>query len=130
MKLFRRTDLLVILALVALSVAAIFIHRAASRGRAVNAEIYYRSELVMTVDLGAGVDRTFSLPQEENVVFHVFADGQIRFESSDCPDKVCVHAGKLGIAGQSAACLPNGIVLKIVPADGRNEDGPDIIVGP
>ena len=100
----------------------------ASDKRAV-AEIYYYSELAATVDLNTGVDQTFTIPQDENVVFHLYPDGGICFEKSDCPDKVCVHAGRLHTVGQSAACLPNGIILKIVPGEMRNGDDMDIVVG-
>lgn len=45
--------------------------------------------------------------------------GRIRFKEADCPDKVCVHTGWIGKAGQIAACVPNRAVIKIVggPAD-------------
>ena len=33
------------------------------------------------------------------------------------------------MVGQSAACLPNGLVLKIVPLNERSEDDLDIVVG-
>ena len=50
-------------------------------------------------------------------------------KQSDCPDQVCVNTGKLYKAGQYAACLPNGFVLKIVSEDNKNNNQPDIIVG-
>ena len=40
-------------------------------------------------------------------------DGKIRFDSSGCPDKLCVHTGWLSRSGQSAACLPAGIAVRI-----------------
>lgn len=49
---------------------------------------------------------------------------KIRFESSSCPDKVCVHTGWLTKKGQSAVCLPNKIIIKI---QGKKSDV-DIIV--
>ncbi|HYE68792.1 MAG TPA: NusG domain II-containing protein, partial [Anaerovoracaceae bacterium] len=72
---------------------------------------------------------TFSIPQDENVIFHLYQDGSIAFVESDCPDKVCIHAGKLKMTGQFAACLPNGIVMKIVPEKERSEDDPDLVIG-
>lgn len=93
------------------------------------AEIYYYSDLVETVKLDKKVDKIFSIPQNSHVVFHLYEDGTLRFEESDCPDKVCINTGKIGMVGQSAACLPNGIVVKIVQKSGRTEDTVDIIVG-
>lgn len=47
-----------------------------------------------------------------NCVFSVEA-GKIRFVSSDCPDKLCVKSGYLSKNGDTAACLPNKVVVKI-----------------
>lgn len=95
----------------------------------VKAEIYYYSELIETVDLSSGEEKSFSIPQDENVIFHLYQDGSIAFTESDCPDRVCIHAGKLKMAGQFAACLPNGIVIKIVPEKERSEDDADLVIG-
>ena len=60
-----------------------------------------------------------------NVIFEV-RGGQIAFVKSDCPDQVCVRAGFLGRPGQSAACLPNRLILSLSAAD--DYDGIDIYV--
>jgi len=129
MKFFKKTDILIIAAIIAAALVAWLVYTNTAQDGAVMAEIYYYSTLVETVDLTPGHERTFSIPQNENVVFKVDDEGNIQFIESDCPDKICIKTGKIHMAGQSAACLPNGIVLKIVPADGWDEDGPDIIVG-
>ncbi|MCX7841792.1 MAG: NusG domain II-containing protein [Clostridia bacterium] len=43
--------------------------------------------------------------------------GRIRFEKSDCPDQVCVRTGWLSRPGQTAACVPGGIIIKIQGED-------------
>jgi len=40
--------------------------------------------------------------------------GRIRFSSSTCPGEVCVHKGWISRAGQTAVCLPNGVIIKII----------------
>lgn len=129
MKFFKRTDIIIIAGIIAVSVAVWGIYHFAFAEDRVKAEIYYYSELVKTVELTAGEDRTFSIPQNEHVVFHQYKDGSIAFVESDCPDKVCIHAGRLKTAGQFAACLPNGIVMKIVPEKERGEDDADLVIG-
>ncbi len=47
------------------------------------------------------------------------ADHRIRFISSPCPGKQCVHSGWHGHAGEFAACLPNRVALQIVGREGR-----------
>lgn len=129
MRFAKKTDFIVLLILLALCFAGWLIYGRVYGGSPAAAEIYYRSELVKTVDLTEGRDYRFSLAQKPNVVFHVYADGSIRFEKSDCPDQICVRAGRLRTAGQSAACLPNKILLKIVARDKASADVPDIVVG-
>ena len=40
-------------------------------------------------------------------------DESIAVISADCPDKVCVQAGKLTRPGDVAACLPHGLLIEI-----------------
>ncbi|MDR3280063.1 MAG: NusG domain II-containing protein [Synergistaceae bacterium] len=43
--------------------------------------------------------------------------GAVGFVGSDCPDKICVHTGFLARPGQSAACLPNRVVVRVAAED-------------
>jgi len=129
MRFFKKTDIIVILVIIAVSIAAWVIYSSLFSNKTAKAEIYYNSKLVETIDLTTADEKTFSIPQKPNVVFQLDKEGNIRFEESDCPDKICVKTGKLHIVGQSAACLPNGIVIKIVPQKERNEDDIDLITG-
>jgi len=129
MKFFKKTDIIIILGILIISGIGWGIYHYAFAGEKVKAEIYYYSELVKTIDLDTGKEESFSLPQDKNVVFHLYKDGSIAFIESDCPDKVCIRSGKLRSAGQYAACLPNGFVMKIVPKGERSPEDADIVVG-
>lgn len=129
MKFFKGMDFIIILVILVVSGIFSGVYHFIFAEKPVKAEIYYYSELVKTVDLNLKEDRTFTIPQNENVVFHLYEDGSIAFVESDCPNKICIHAGKLKTVGQFAACLPNGIVVKIVPANERKEANYDIIIG-
>lgn len=129
MKLLKKTDFLIIGVIIMTAVAMRFVYEDRFSSVAAKAEIYYYSTLVETIDLSDKAERSFSIPQSENVVIYLDNDGNIQFIKSDCPDKVCVNTGKIHIVGQSAACLPNGIVIKIVPGGERSDDDPDIVVG-
>ncbi|MCL1987829.1 MAG: NusG domain II-containing protein [Firmicutes bacterium] len=63
-------------------------------------------------------DRLFSLDAAPSVVFEI-RNGEIAFVQSDCPDQICVHAGFLSRPGQTAACLPNGLIMFIISGDGE-----------
>jgi hypothetical protein len=40
--------------------------------------------------------------------------GRVRFVSSPCHGKQCVHSGWLSHSGELAACLPNGIMVSVI----------------
>ncbi len=124
----KKYDIIVILIILSISVFSYIIYQNTNAKDSPSAEIYYYSELVETVALNRGIERVFSIKGKENVVFHLFEDGSICFEKSDCPDKLCIKTGKISKPGQFAACLPNGLLLKIVSTNDDNRDA-DIIVG-
>ena len=129
MKFVKKSDMIVIAVALVLCLVGWFSYQAIVGDKAAKAEIYYKSTLVETIDLTAGVDKNFSIAQNKNVVLHVYKDGSICFLESNCPDKICMHAGRLHTIGQSAACLPNSIVLKIVAKDQRSSDDLDAVIG-
>jgi hypothetical protein len=45
--------------------------------------------------------------------------GSIRILTAPCPDKVCVHTGKIMRSGEKIICVPNKLVISI--GSGKNE---------
>ena len=66
------------------------------------------------LNLDEAEDQEFTILEEsgKNITFQVKSHA-IRFLHSDCPDKVCVHAGFLNADGGIASCLPNRTVLTV-----------------
>ena len=130
MKYFKKSDILIISFVIIAAATAFFLWRSGAEGVPAKAEIYIGSELKETIDLSSPVPRRFSLPERPEVVFEVFADGSISFIESDCPDKICVNSGRLKTPGETAACIPNLLLVKIVPIKGfEDPDAPDITTG-
>ncbi|HBL84616.1 MAG: hypothetical protein A2Y17_10805 [Clostridiales bacterium GWF2_38_85] len=127
MKLAKKTDIIIIALIILFGIAFWFLYNNIFSTKGAVAEIYCKSELVRTVDLTEGKEYSFSIPEEPDVVFTVYADGSIAFTESDCPDKVCINTGRLYRTGQIAACLPNQIYIKIVNPD--ESEAPDLIIG-
>lgn len=44
-------------------------------------------------------------------------NGAIFFESSECPDHICVKSGQLTRSGQTAACVPAGVLVRVIGKD-------------
>lgn len=127
MKFAKKSDILLLVALIVICLLIWGIYTV-NGNNAVNkhAEIYHDNELIKRIPLTTGQDYTFTLDENPNVVFHVYATGAIAFEQSDCPDKVCIHTGKLSHPGQTAACLPNSLVLKIAADKAETTDDVDL----
>ena len=45
--------------------------------------------------------------------------GRIRFIRAPCQGKQCIHSGWLMLEGDFAACLPNGVAVRVVGKDPR-----------
>lgn len=54
----------------------------------------------------------------------VIQDREAWFEDSPCPNKTCVSEGPIKRSGQWAACLPNGIFIRI---EGEDDDSLDAV---
>ena len=50
----------------------------------------------------------------------------VRVLSSPCPDKVCVHQGKITRSGQTIACVPEKILITLISSD--KEETHDAVV--
>lgn len=127
MKLIQKRDVIVVFVLLLMAVVFYTGFLRKNKAAPLRAELYYGNERIKIIELNTGEDKRFSVSQNENVVFHLYADGSICFEESDCPDQFCVHAGKLRQLGESAACLPNKMILKLVRAEEYEADSVDLI---
>lgn len=75
-------------------------------------------------------DRTVEINGVGGRNFLVIENGQVYMKDADCPDKLCVHQGKIGLNGQSIICLPHKTVVEIVSEnhDKSSSNDADIIV--
>lgn len=42
----------------------------------------------------------------------VIKDGEIYMESATCPDKLCMHQGKISDSSKKIICLPNKVIIE------------------
>jgi len=126
MKYMKKADKVIIGLTVLLALVALLLNGFLFKEKGTYAEIYYDSILVYKKKLTTTQEISFSISEKPEVIFHLYDDGSIAFIESDCPDKICIRSGRLNKVGQSAACLPNKLLLKIV---GEEEQGPDLVIG-
>lgn len=96
-----------IIILIALPIAYFL---AAPRNNGTYAEISCNGELIASVSLDK--NGVYSYPMTGDMEFTV-SDGGICVSKSNCPDKVCMDAGMLSRAGDTAVCVPNRVVVTV-----------------
>ena len=75
-------------------------------------QIYKNDELVNEVRLDH--DEQIKIETTDGYVLINITKDYVEFLESTCPDKVCVHQGKINKSGQTITCLPNKIYVKLV----------------
>lgn len=106
----------IILICLCLIVCAVLLFFPKSHGE--RAEIYLDGEKVKTVSLKENSRFTVG-----NVSVAV-EDGKIFVENSPCADRICVHTGKISRKGDTIACLPEKVIIKII-----GSSAPDGVTG-
>ena len=104
----------IILIIVLLAAAAIFAayRLRASDGPAKLAEILVEGQVVDTVSLEE--DTEILVNGYQGGTNHIIVkDGKIWCDEASCPDKVCVHTGKISLSTETIACLPNKMIIRI-----------------
>ncbi len=59
------------------------------------------------------INRTVHIEGELGTVTILIENKSAAFIESNCPQKICINAGKLKKAGDWAACLPNRVIVEI-----------------
>ncbi len=109
-RIFSKTDLILILPLLLAALAALFF-LARPRDGARRVVVICGGETVLEVPLDALTEtetHTFG-----GVEIELSPDGA-RIVSSPCPDQICVRTGLLTKIGDTAACVPQRVAVKIV----------------
>lgn len=120
---------IIIIAVILAAAAVFYLVNSGVSDRSVTAEadIYFDTKIVKTVQLKADLNEKFAVPGQPNVVLLV-TDGKICFYESTCRDKICIKSGYLSRPGETAACLPNRVAIKIVDAGSGASNRPDTYI--
>lgn len=112
---FQKGDLLAIVPVILLAVLIFVLFLPPRNVPAAYAEIYRDGQLIRTVSLDR--DQEFAVVGRYTNTVTV-RDGKIAVTASDCPGGDCVSCGWCDSSGRSIVCLPNGVELRVVSADG------------
>ena len=87
---------------------------------------------LLQVSVAGEVVQTYLLEQDTDVVIrgvnggtnHLRIEGgQAWLTEASCPDKLCVHMGRISGEGQTIVCLPNQVVLEVLDAQSETKSG-------
>jgi hypothetical protein len=115
LKFIKKGDIIIIA--VILLAAAVFTFWSNSKTESVQAVITVDGETVKTVDLSNIKEKITFIPATDPRVVITAENGEIRFESADCEDKLCVACGNLSKHGDTAVCLPSKTVISVIGSD-------------
>lgn len=114
-KLFKKADLIVIALIIV--AAGVFMFIGSKNTSKPVAEISVDGKVIQTVDLFSVNERTEIKPDGDYNILIVAENGKIRFEHSDCKDKLCVASGNLEKSGDIAVCLPAKTVITVTGSE-------------
>lgn len=85
----------------------------------VGREAVGREAVVTTPDgsfvLPLGEDTVRTVDGNDGIAVVIAVEGgSVRFVSSGCPDQICVRSGSLTKAGDTAACVPAGVSVRLM----------------
>lgn len=106
-----RADVVVIALAIAL-VAALYVHFWQPPQSATTVEVRSGNTLVGRYPLSE--NRGLDIQGREGISHLDIRNGRVRFTDSPCHNKVCVNSGWLSHAGDSTACLPNGVSISLL----------------
>jgi len=77
-------------------------------------EIYENNKILATYSLNQEITKEINGAKGKTKI--IINNGKVRFSSSPCPKKYCIHQGWINKANQTIVCIPNKISISIVGA--------------
>ncbi|MGI6563371.1 MAG: NusG domain II-containing protein [Clostridia bacterium] len=125
MKKLKPGDILIFAVIICISVAIFASFRIRTGAGHAVAQIIRDGEVIRTIDLDQ-VDEPIIIELKGKYNNIIIAEERtIRFERSDCPDRICEKMGRISRPGQTAVCVPAGVIINII---GSAEDDTDIVI--
>lgn len=109
----RNTDILLIAAILVIACVLFIGNFFLFRRPAAQVELSVDGKVVATLPLDKDTEITVDgFGQGNNHL--IIQDGQVWIDEATCPDKVCVHQGKIPKNSNIIVCLPNKMFAKII----------------
>lgn len=108
-----KRDFLLLAGVLLTACILILIRRFGERGPAAVVEIASDGVVTETFDLNSNLEYVIEGPNGGTNRL-IIKDGEAWISEASCPDKICVHQGKISREGEIIVCLPNRMTARIV----------------
>jgi hypothetical protein len=106
----HKKELILILAILAAAAVGFFINYQNSRRPAVLVEVSVDGAAIASYDLNENLD-TIIDGYQGGTNHLIIQDGAAWISEATCPDKVCIHQGRITMNGELLVCLPNRVIV-------------------
>lgn len=109
-------DLLLVLGILVIAGGFYTVNLIKNQKPAVTVEVSVDGKVVQVLDLSKDTEVLIESPSGGSNHL-VIKDGEVWIDDATCPDKVCIHQGKVHKSGDMIVCLPNLMIAKVVGED-------------
>ena len=113
--LLKKQDLILITAVIVIAVLLFFASRMMHKSPAEVVEVSVDGTVISTLDLSKDQELTIT-GASGGFNLLVIRNGEAYVTEASCPDKVCIHQGKIHLDGEIIVCLPNKMTAQIKSA--------------
>ncbi|MCR4806802.1 MAG: NusG domain II-containing protein [Lachnospiraceae bacterium] len=119
-KYLSRNDIILILILLVCATASLVVP-ALGKDRAGHVSVWVDGNPYGEYDLS--IDRQVEIDgYKGGINILIIKDGEAYISEASCPDKLCIHQGRINKEGQELVCLPNRVLVRASGKDGSEYD--------
>lgn len=118
----RKNDFWLILVLVILALGSTFFFRSNTSAKDKVLVVKQDQQVIQRIELKKITAETkLIVPVADGELTILYDRDGVQVTSSPCPDKVCIHQGKITRSGQTIACVPEKVLVTITTAAKEND---------
>ena len=108
----KKRDIILIASILAVAIALfLIVELTKEEGAGVTVKV----DGVQVAEYSLSADGTYPLNGGTNIL--VIENGKAYLSDANCPDKLCVHQGKISMTGETITCLPNKLTVSVFGAE-------------
>ena len=108
----KKRDIILILSILIVAIALfLFMEMTKKEGAGVTVKV----DGVKVAEYSLSKNGTYPLNGGTNIL--VIENGKAYLTDANCPDKLCVHQGKISRTGETITCLPNKLTVAVFGAE-------------